>query len=453
MKSENTKCTEATLLLTPLPAARFNDMKEVRRADSPLPAVPLPPKVLTRSKAPNAKSHNNNNQHAKLSASCDDLRQQPPAKPSRKKLGNFKMKKTASMEFDTISWATSTAEPPLTDGRGPIDHGSVHYAATKFPSNLAIHDYEELMENIHVDNKSDCAGSTTISNAYPCPQINSISQQSPKSVVSSVQDPRTNTRERQNPMYTGIRAASPIQNTLDSSSFSKIRSARTVIGPKCACALIAGMITAVLISLLSLILVFLFFIGLLRPLNFPNAIDQERFIDLENEVKLLKQTMQAKDALLNNSLLKQNATIIDLRADLAKTTRSQLEIETQEIRRQLTEVMTSLNTSEVENIFGSLSGQAMARCRHESFSIGSSSVQDVTDSGEYYADENFIITGATCSSSSGFVGSMETRRTAEGGEERTYFKCKCVRINGSSAPSSGRVECRIDYWQCPLSLV
>uniref|UniRef100_H2YVD6 Uncharacterized protein n=1 Tax=Ciona savignyi TaxID=51511 RepID=H2YVD6_CIOSA len=115
-----------------------------------------------------------------------------------------------------------------------------------------------------------------------------------------------------------------------------------------------------------------------------------------------------------------------------------------------------MNSTEVARLFGSMSGRRLAlshSCRHESFAIGSSAVQDVTDSGEYYADENYVITGATCSSSAGFIGSMETRQAVVSGVDRNYYKCKCIRIAGSAAPSSGRVECRIDYWQCPLSAV
>ncbi|XP_076802131.1 uncharacterized protein LOC143446399 [Clavelina lepadiformis] len=447
-------------ILEPLNGSRFQESdfnrKMSRRANTPLPAVPLPAKKNRPRRQQSALNPNPAHSPTLQTASCDDLSQITPRHMISEDVQKANLMRTASVDFDVFSRMTSMTQPLLADhnfqGYPPVTGTSATLRSMNTSAKYTpIHDYEELQEHERRVN--------TLRQQMPGNQLSSLSC-TPQVPVSSPITPDTTQqypfRERQNPMYSGMRAVSPFSNVLEGNSNQHEKITKSaMITKKCACALVAGLTVAIIISALSLMLVILFSMGIIKSAPLSRNEIEGGIKDLEAAIKAFEDQLQLQSFDAYQRFKQYNASLSDLADELSSMKKNKSVVRMTEIQRQLKVVVQSLTPEEINYIFGNLSGSALSRCRHETYSIGGSTSQEVINSGEYYTEEGYVITGVTCSSTEGFIGSIQTQTaTLNGEQERTSYWCLCKKIKETSdtlASSPGRAECRIDYWECPTS--
>jgi len=81
-------------------------------------------------------------------------------------------------------------------------------------------------------------------------------------------------------------------------------------------------------------------------------------------------------------------------------------------------------------------------------------VENVDDLLLFIVVQNYVITGVTCSSSDGYLPSLQSRQLIKNNLTRTHYQCRCVKIGGTAAGEAlnERAECGIHYWQCPTTV-
>jgi len=400
----------------------YNDVngKCNRTVDSSLPAVPFHAKSVTLNRV--AK----NSSSGKTFASCDDLREVPETFTNKQNNNNI-MNPTGQSTFN------------------------MSYGNSKNPRN-PNHEYEELTEQSRqiqstsreqqINKPLNYSQTTTLVKG-----CNRNENQINQDKISTL---RTS-RERQNPMYAGYEPKRMCSESNESQSDGFYE--RKLNQKQRRVLIIVLIVLTILISLAALVTSLLFAFGvILNPQQqvFAENIDlKENLQKLELEAEKMNAQLLGKLKNVDQVIVDQNKTVDNIISSINNLTIANkiLQKTREENNQSKSPDITQLQNliSEYESRITKLS-EKNNFCRHETYSIGSSATQQFTESGEYYADKNFVITGVTCSSSNGYTSTLQSRID----EGKTKYKCTCHRNPDDIVVMyRSRVECRIHYWQCP----
>lgn len=437
-----------------------NTIHKYRRVDSPLPAVPLPAKSVTLSH--NSKNTTTDTEKSTCPSNEDINRQKMHQEHGKKGLQTLSSAAGAAASQSKLVNIGSKSQTNYNMAcKFTVDDDPLLVYEDANPKPLRNHDYEEFADdrrqvpnNAKSTSQSLNHHSGTIGKSHnpsPCKNENNVT--SPTNVASSM--------ERQNPMYAGY---DPPKCPESQSASDESDSENAIYGrnlsrkqrTKLFFLLIIVLTTC--ISIAALTTTILFAIGALSPSTSFENIESSRLKENIDILTLktgqlstdIKEKIEKVDRIIDD----QNKTVDDLLSTVKNLSESSIGglIKRREDTLNKSMLNGTKNSSEYQNLIAQYQNLLTdikvktSNCRHETFSIGSSSSQELTESGEYYADESFVITGVTCSSTAGYVSTLRSRSD----QGKTKYKCICHRSEeGLTGIFGGRVECRIHYWQCP----
>jgi len=405
-----------------------------RRVTSPLPAVPPSPKFFTLSHPP----------------------PKPPLNRQKPDENSNNISKDASgLDLEQSSDPLLGYEQPITDDF--LANASRKAATLKPSCRETMHEYEEFLRNdidggIYKDIPIPAANNTTLmtennvsfSTKGEGPSVNVTTstpvKERPTALYKSL-DRRKNTSTALN-FESSLNESTCSHDSLKMSSCSNRH-------------LLVSIITiSSIISLMSIIAVILIFTGVLQPITSPVECLQQEIDELRQQINRNRHHVNELINETSETLAKQNHKINEVTNSVNNLSQSQPddvinEVMKQEIRNialdSVQQNLTSPNTNDVL-------GNGLSHCKYETFAIGSSPLQKSTNSGLYYANKGYVITGASCSSSPGYFATLKSSEmdVDDLGQQETYT-CICTKRPGEGEIEVSRVECRIHYWQCPSS--
>jgi len=404
-----------------------------RRVTSPLPAVPPSPKFFTLSHPP----------------------PKPPLNRSKKPDENSNIPKSASeIDLENSTDPLLGYEQPITDD---FLVNCSRKAATLKPScRETLHEYEEFLRNdldteIYKDIPIPATNNTTLlteNNVSFCAKGDAPSV----NVTTS-----TPVKERPTALYKSLdRRKNASALNFDSSLNESTCSTDSQKFKTCnnSHLLVAIITISLIISLLSIIAVALIFTGVLQPMTSPVQSMQREIDALRQQVNRNKHHVNELINETSDILAKQNHKIDEVTNSVNNLSqRSSDEVINEMMKQEIRNIaldsvqqnLTSPNTNDVL-------GNGLSQCKYETFAIGSSPLQKSTNSGLYYANKGYVITGASCSSSPGYFATLKsTEVDVDDLGQRETYTCICTKRPGEGDIEVSRVECRIHYWQCPSS--